>query len=132
MLRSSVFNLVVLHISCIVKNSLNFPATMSSRGVRAAGTDGTDFQNRQRIAQHYQESVQYKSILKWFFVPHFLILVFMWLKVGSEFLRSNFGWKSAFFERLDMPSAYPWEYVWCLSFVPVVLALASFQRNKVS
>ncbi|KAK6017826.1 hypothetical protein OSTOST_16643 [Ostertagia ostertagi] len=32
------------------------------------------------------------------------------VKVGSEVLRKEFGWKSAFFERLDMPSAYPWEY----------------------
>ncbi|EPB67087.1 hypothetical protein ANCCEY_13828 [Ancylostoma ceylanicum] len=53
---------------------------MSSRGQRAAGTDGTDFQHRQRIAAHYQESAQYKFILKWFFAPHILILIFMWAK----------------------------------------------------
>ncbi|PIO66617.1 hypothetical protein TELCIR_11668 [Teladorsagia circumcincta] len=54
---------------------------MASRGgQRAAGTDGTDFQHRQRIAAHYQESAQYKFILKWFFAPHLLILIFMWAK----------------------------------------------------
>ncbi|KAK5980403.1 hypothetical protein GCK32_012459 [Trichostrongylus colubriformis] len=105
---------------------------MASRGgVRAAGTDGTDFQHRQRIAAHYHESAQYKFILKWFFAPHVLILIFMWAKVGSEVLRKEFGWRSAFFERLDMPSAYPWEYVWCFSFIPIICAMLSFSKNKV-
>ncbi|KIH54155.1 hypothetical protein ANCDUO_15701 [Ancylostoma duodenale] len=74
---------------------------------------------------------QYKFILKWFFAPHILILIFMWAKVGSEVLRREFGWRSAFFERLDMPSAYPWEYVWCLSFIPIICAMLSFPKNRV-
>lgn len=116
-------------------------------------------------------SAQYKFILKWFFVPHILILIFMWAKVtnkisvhfvfsaaigccpcgavvcqvnayqrkkaghfqvGSEVLRREFGWRSAFFERLDMPSAYPWEYMWCFSFIPIICAMMSFSKNKVS
>ncbi|CAD6190925.1 unnamed protein product [Caenorhabditis auriculariae] len=103
---------------------------MSSRGVRATGTDGTDFQHRQRVAQHYQESATYKSTLKYFFLLHSLILVFMWCKVGSEILRRDFGVKIGFFERLDMPPAYSWEYAWCFSFVPIIFALLSFPRNK--
>ncbi|KAK6018487.1 hypothetical protein OSTOST_15924, partial [Ostertagia ostertagi] len=52
------------------------------------------------------------------------------VKVGSEVLRKEFGWKSAFFERLDMPSAYPWEYVWCFSFIPIICAMLSFSKNR--
>uniref|UniRef100_A0A183V2P0 Protein jagunal-like protein n=1 Tax=Toxocara canis TaxID=6265 RepID=A0A183V2P0_TOXCA len=120
--------------------------TMSSRsGPRAAGTDGTDFRHRQRVAAHYQYrcdgvadreraycSVQYKSYLKWLFVMHTMVLVAMWVKVGGEFLVRELDLKWPFYSSLDLPSAYPWEYIWSLSFVPMLFALASFQRNKVS
>ncbi|MFH4983839.1 hypothetical protein AB6A40_010548 [Gnathostoma spinigerum] len=105
---------------------------MSSRfGPRAAGTDGTDFKHRQKIAAHYQISVQYKAYLKWLFALHGLVLIVMWAKVGGEFLVTELGisWRS--FQALDLPSAYPWEYVWTLSFIPIVFGLASFPRNKV-
>uniref|UniRef100_H2WDA9 Protein jagunal homolog n=1 Tax=Caenorhabditis japonica TaxID=281687 RepID=H2WDA9_CAEJA len=56
----------------------------------------------------------------------------MWMKVGSEFLRIYLDWKNEFFVRLDMPSAYPWEYIWCFSFIPMLLCLYSFQRNTLT
>lgn len=63
---------------------------------------------------------------------HVLVLLAMWTKVGSEFAMRELGYKNAFFKKLDLPSAYPWEYVWCFSFVPIVLGLVSFPQNKVS
>lgn len=76
-------------------------------------------------------SVQYKSYLKWLFVIHSMVLVAMWIKVGGEFVVRELGVKWTFYSSLDLPSAYPWEYIWSLSFLPVVFALSSFQRNKV-
>ncbi|CAD5206248.1 unnamed protein product [Bursaphelenchus okinawaensis] len=104
---------------------------MSSRvGPRATGTDGSDFTHRQRVSQLIKLSVQYKFYLKMLFVLHFLVLLAMWTKVGSEFAIKDLGYKSAFFEKLDLPSAYPWEYVWCTSFVCIVIGLLSFNHNK--
>ncbi|VDM94791.1 unnamed protein product [Thelazia callipaeda] len=105
---------------------------MSSRfGPRATGTDGTDFKHRQRIAAHYQYSVQYKTYMKILFALHLLVLLTMWVKVGGEFVVEGLGIKWPFYENLQLPNAYPWEYVWCFSFVPVIFAIISFKRNKV-
>ncbi|TKR92458.1 hypothetical protein L596_007105 [Steinernema carpocapsae] len=104
---------------------------MNKGGPRAAGTDGSDYKHRQRVASHYQWSVQYKSYLKYFFFFHLLVLIFMWTKVGGEVLVNSFGIDWPFFKKLDLPTAYPWEYVWCLSFIPIICALMSFPKNKV-
>uniref|UniRef100_A0A914RPJ5 Protein jagunal n=1 Tax=Parascaris equorum TaxID=6256 RepID=A0A914RPJ5_PAREQ len=96
---------------------------MSSRsGPRAAGTDGTDFRHRQRVAAHYQ----YRYL-------HISLKLQTFTLMGiCEFLVRELGVKWTFYSSLDLPSAYPWEYIWSLSFLPVVFALSSFQRNKVS
>ncbi|CAJ0963783.1 unnamed protein product, partial [Mesorhabditis belari] len=102
----------------------------SKGGPRAMGSDGNDFRHRQQIAAHYQESVQYKNYLKWLAVPHLLVSLFLWTKVGGEILRRSFETKIAFLERIDLPSAYPWEYVWCLSFFVCFLAFMAFPKNN--
>uniref|UniRef100_A0A1I7YZE2 Protein jagunal n=1 Tax=Steinernema glaseri TaxID=37863 RepID=A0A1I7YZE2_9BILA len=105
---------------------------MSSKGgPRAVGTDGNDFKHRQRVASHYTWSVQYKSYLKYLFFFHVTVLVFMWTKVGGEFLVKTIGVEWPAFTRLDLPTAYPWEYVWSLSFLPMICALLSFPKNKI-
>ncbi|CAD5208985.1 unnamed protein product [Bursaphelenchus xylophilus] len=104
---------------------------MSSRtGPRATGTDGSDFSHRQRVSQSIKLSVQYKWNLKMLFGLHSLVLLAMWTKVGSEFAIRELGFKSKFFEKLDLPTAYPWEYVWCSSVVCIILGLLSFRHNK--
>ncbi|KAE9549054.1 hypothetical protein FO519_007738 [Halicephalobus sp. NKZ332] len=104
---------------------------MSSRfGPRAAGTDGTDFKHRQRVAAQYQTSVSYKMYLKTLFLAHFLVLFVMWIKVfGQNFLDAA-GIKSPRFKKLDLPTAYPWEYVWCTSIIPVIMALLALPKNN--
>ncbi|KAK0426400.1 hypothetical protein QR680_009689 [Steinernema hermaphroditum] len=105
---------------------------MSSKaGPRAVGTDGSDFKHRQRVAAHYTWSVQYKNYLKYLFFFHLSVLVFMWAKVGGEFAVNTLGVELPAFKKLDLPTAYPWEYVWCLSFLPCIFALMSFPKNKV-
>ncbi|KAI6203446.1 Protein jagunal-like protein [Aphelenchoides besseyi] len=91
----------------------------SKGGPRAVGTDGTDFGHRQRVANSIKMSVQMKFYLKGLFSLHILVLMSMWAKVGSELARREFGYKSSFFEKLDLPSAYPWY----LSFWGICLVL---------
>jgi hypothetical protein len=93
-------------------------------------------------------SLQYKFYLKILFAFHFMVLLVMWTKgdkitmvhyigcilVGGELLFNELRIVRSvpdFWRRLDLPSAYPWEYVWCLSFLPIIFALLSFSRNKV-
>ena len=105
---------------------------MSSSGARAAGTDGTDFKHRQRIATSIKMSVQYKFYLKALFGIHFMILLPVWAKVGGELLFNEFKLVTPppLWKQLDLPAAYPWEYVWCFSFIPILLALIALPRNK--
>ena len=109
---------------------------MSSKGgPRAEGTDGNDFKHRQRISTNIQLSVQYKMYLKVLFAIHFLVLITMWTKVGCEFLFRELNVVDevpSIWTKLDLPSAYPWEYVWCFSFIPIIFALLSFSKNRVN
>ncbi|KAL3102148.1 hypothetical protein niasHS_003557 [Heterodera schachtii] len=104
----------------------------SKGGPRAIGSDGTDFKHRQRIAASVKLSVQYKFYLKVLFLLHLLILLPMWVKVGGELLFDEFALlqQPHLWRQLDLPSAYPWEFVWCLSFIPILFALLSFPKNK--
>jgi uncharacterized BrkB/YihY/UPF0761 family membrane protein len=105
---------------------------MSSRsGTRPVGTDGSDFQHRQRVAAQYQTSASYKFYLKALFGLHFTVLLAIWAKVFGEIGATHFGMNSALWKRLDLPSAYPWEYVWCFSVVPIILALYAMPKNRV-
>uniref|UniRef100_A0A914KX39 Protein jagunal n=1 Tax=Meloidogyne incognita TaxID=6306 RepID=A0A914KX39_MELIC len=105
---------------------------MSSTGARAVGTDGTDFKHRQRVAASIKLSVQYKFYLKLLFALHFLILLPLWAKVGGELIFDQFKLmkQPKLWRRMDLPNAYPWEYIWCLSFIPIILAIPSFQKNR--
>uniref|UniRef100_A0A915DP58 Protein jagunal n=1 Tax=Ditylenchus dipsaci TaxID=166011 RepID=A0A915DP58_9BILA len=79
----------------------------SKSGARPQGTDGSDFQHRQKVATNFKYSVQYKMYMKCL-LPSICL----------------------FFFNLDLPAAYPWERVWCFSFIPILIALASFPKNK--
>uniref|UniRef100_A0A183CD41 Detected protein of confused Function n=1 Tax=Globodera pallida TaxID=36090 RepID=A0A183CD41_GLOPA len=104
----------------------------SKGGPRAIGSDGSDFKHRQKIAASIKLSIQCKFYLKMLFLLHLSILLPMWVKVGGELVFKEFGLleQPDLWRQLDLPAAYPWEYVWCLSFIPMLFALLSFNRNK--
>uniref|UniRef100_A0A914QY14 Uncharacterized protein n=1 Tax=Panagrolaimus davidi TaxID=227884 RepID=A0A914QY14_9BILA len=65
---------------------------MSSRsGTSPVGTDGSDFQHRQRVAAQYQTSASYKFYLKALFGLHFTVLLAIWAKVFGEIGATHFG-----------------------------------------
>uniref|UniRef100_A0A3B5QQB3 Jagunal homolog 1b n=1 Tax=Xiphophorus maculatus TaxID=8083 RepID=A0A3B5QQB3_XIPMA len=58
---------------------------MASRaGPRASGTDGSDFQHRERVASHYQMSVALKSEIRKLNIVHVLIWVLMAAQVRAN------------------------------------------------
>uniref|UniRef100_A0A8C1PVW8 Jagunal homolog 1b n=1 Tax=Cyprinus carpio TaxID=7962 RepID=A0A8C1PVW8_CYPCA len=59
---------------------------MASRsGPRATGTDGSDFQHRERVASHYQMSVALKSEIKKLNIAHAVV----WLLVAAQVVVSQ-------------------------------------------
>lgn len=60
---------------------LNLGNMASRAGKRAAGTDGSDFSHRQRVADHYQKSVTLKKRLKTV-IPVQLLCMILALAVG--------------------------------------------------
>nr|KAF6474562.1 jagunal-like protein 1 [Rousettus aegyptiacus] len=84
---------------------------MASRaGPRAAGTDGSDFQHRERVAMHYQMSVTLKYEIKKLIYVHLVLWLLLVAKmtVGHLRLLSH--------DQVAMP--YQWEYPYLLSIVP--------------
>ena len=44
-------------------------------GPRAEGTDGSDFQHREQVALHYQESAAIKGKIRKSLIPHMFLTV---------------------------------------------------------
>nr|KAF6310603.1 jagunal-like protein 1 [Myotis myotis] len=98
---------------------------MASRaGPRAAGTDGSDFQHRERVAMHYQMSVTLKYEIKKLIYVHLVLWLLLVAKMSVGHLRLLSH------DQVAMP--YQWEYPYLLSIVPSLLGLLSFPRNNIS
>ncbi|KAL3180785.1 hypothetical protein MRX96_037211 [Rhipicephalus microplus] len=60
---------------------------MASRGgVHVSGTDGSDFNHRQKVASHYQISAIYKTRLKTSMLLHFFLFLAMCAKLAEDVL----------------------------------------------
>ncbi|XP_042309227.1 protein jagunal homolog 1 [Sceloporus undulatus] len=98
---------------------------MASRaGPRAAGTDGSDFRHRERVAEHFQMSVSLKSEIK----KLIYMQVALWLLVAAQMCVAHF--KLLSHDLVAMP--YQWEYPYLLSIIPSLFGLFSFPRNNIS
>ncbi|XP_029495951.1 protein jagunal homolog 1-A-like [Oncorhynchus nerka] len=98
---------------------------MTSRvGTRAAGTDGSDFKHREKVASHYQMSASLKSEIRKLNFVHLLL----WLLVAAQVIVS----------KLDLvPSdtvaePYRWEYPYLISLFPLVTGSLSLPKNNIS
>ncbi|CAG00883.1 unnamed protein product, partial [Tetraodon nigroviridis] len=98
---------------------------MASRaGPRASGTDGSDFQHRERVASHYQMSVALKSEIRKLNIVHVLI----WMLIAAQVVVSQLGLVS---HRL-VASPYQWEYPYLLSIAPTAFSFLALPRNHIS
>ncbi|XP_029941857.1 protein jagunal homolog 1-B-like [Salarias fasciatus] len=95
---------------------------MASRaGPRAAGTDGSDFQHRERVAAHYQMSAALKSEIRKLNAAHAVLWLLMVVQVIAGALQ-------LLPPRLVCPP-YWWQYPYLLSAAPTALNLLSLRRN---
>ncbi|XP_043834781.1 protein jagunal homolog 1 isoform X1 [Notamacropus eugenii] len=98
---------------------------MASRaGPRAAGTDGSDYRHRERVASHYQMSVTFKTEIKRLIYIH----IGLWLLLAAQMCVGHL--KLLSYDQVAMP--YQWEYPYLLSIVPSGFGLLSFPRNNIS
>ncbi|BES93751.1 unnamed protein product [Nesidiocoris tenuis] len=105
---------------------------MASRGgPMIAGTDGTDFYHRQRVAAQYQISASNKSRLKYCIFFHFLLFFAMLAKLSADIL-DRLDIFILEIEELQVPKPLVWEYLWCVSILLSFLGLAAVRKNKVA
>ncbi|XP_006260365.1 protein jagunal homolog 1 [Alligator mississippiensis] len=98
---------------------------MASRaGPRAAGTDGSDFRHRERVAEHYQMSAALKAEVRKLTYVH----VALWALLAAQAVAAHL--KLVAHERVAVP--YRWQYPYLLSILPSLLGLLAFPRNNIS
>ncbi|OQV23258.1 hypothetical protein BV898_02713 [Hypsibius exemplaris] len=102
---------------------------MSSKGVRAAGTDGSDFEHRETVASRYKTSLKFKSYLR---VVTWLSLL-LWSLMGLKLLNhlaEQYEILIPDIAEWAIPEPLGWEYVYLLSFIPSVFGLLSLSHNR--
>ncbi|XP_055851011.1 protein jagunal [Episyrphus balteatus] len=104
---------------------------MATRGgPMITGTDGTDFEYRQRVAAPHQISLLNKSRLKHCIFFHALLFFVMLAKLISDIL-DRLDIFVLEIEELEVPPPLWWEYVWCLSLLTSFIGLSAARSNKI-
>ncbi|CAF0984958.1 unnamed protein product [Adineta ricciae] len=91
---------------------------------RVTGTDGSDFQHRERIAPHYRLSAETKSRLR--------LLIYLHCLLGILVFAHIFTYHVPFITSLTIPRPHLWQYIWLISVIPAICGLLSLNRNQVS
>ncbi|GLV46301.1 jagunal [Carabus blaptoides fortunei] len=102
----------------------------SKGGPYTAGTDGTDFSHRQRVAAQYQISALNKSRLKYCIFFHYLLFFAMLAKLSADIL-DKLDIFILEIEELQIPQPLWWEYIWCISLLLSFLGLAAVRKNRI-
>ncbi|KAH7947503.1 protein jagunal [Rhipicephalus sanguineus] len=105
---------------------------MASRGgVHVSGTDGSDFNHRQKVASHYQISAIYKTRLKTAMLLHFFLFLAMCAKLAEDVL-DRLDIFILELEELYIPKPLLWEWVWLASLLFMLPGLTAVRRNRAS
>ena len=97
---------------------------------QALGTDGSDFNHRQKVASQYQISATNKSRLKYCIFFHYLLFFVMLAKLSADIL-DHLDIFILEIEELQVPQPLWWEYIWCASLMSSFLALSAVKRNRI-
>jgi len=104
---------------------------MASReGPRAAGSDGTDFQHREHVASHYETSAAYKIRLRYVIYLHLLLVALMAFRLSAGFCLLFGVHPPSVLQKLQMPPAEMWEFVWLMTSIASVFGLLALRRNR--
>lgn len=105
-------------------DQISFSFQMSYAGSqRIAGTDGNDFKHRERIAEHYQVSVETKPRLRLLIILHLLLGLLVLLQLVTHHLQNHIKTK--------IPHPHLWQYIWLITIIPSIFGLLSLKKNHV-
>ena len=90
---------------------------------RATGTDGNDFEHRERIAEHYRISSETKPRLRLLIYLHFILALLVFVQLITYHLPGLTTRK--------IPQPDLWQYAWLLTVIPSICGLMSLNRNDV-
>ncbi|XP_033113242.1 protein jagunal homolog 1-like [Anneissia japonica] len=97
---------------------------MSSRaGPRASGTDGSDFDHRERVAGHYRISAQLKPKIKICMLLNLFVSANIAALCGAIYL-------NLLPSSMEISKPQPWHYIIICSSLPSVIGLASLSRSN--
>lgn len=94
------------------------------------GTNGADFEHREKIAAQYQISALNKSRLKYCVFFHHIMFLVMLAKLSADIL-DKLDIFILEIEELQIPQPLWWEYIWCLSLLLSFLGLSAIKRNNI-
>lgn len=94
------------------------------------GTNGADFEHREKIAAQYQISALNKSRLKYCVFFHHMMFLAMLAKLSADIL-DKLDIFILEIEELQIPQPLWWEYIWCLSLLMSFLGLSAIKRNNI-
>ncbi|XP_075145527.1 jagunal [Haematobia irritans] len=99
-------------------------------GPTVSGTDGNDFEYRQRVAAPHQISLLNKSRLKYCIFFHALLFFVMLAKLTSDIL-DRLDIFVLEIEELEVPAPLWWEYMWLSSLLTSFVGLSAARGNKI-
>ncbi|XP_043275960.1 protein jagunal [Venturia canescens] len=97
---------------------------------QALGTDGSDYNHRQKIATQYQISAMNKSRLNCCIFFHYVLFFVMLAKLSADIL-DRLDIFILEIEELQIPQPLWWEYIWCVSLLLSFLGLSAIKKNKI-
>ncbi|UXI22050.1 hypothetical protein NH340_JMT07993 [Sarcoptes scabiei] len=104
---------------------------MASKGSYVSGTDGTDFQHRQRVVSSHSSSILAKHYLKITFYLHFLLYLIIILKLSEDIL-DRMDIFILELQELAIPKPDLWEWAYGLSFLFTFFGARSFRNNSIA
>lgn len=101
---------------------------MASKGTHISGTDGTDFEHRQRIVSIYQQTGKAKAMLCKTITFHRMLFVLMLLKLTAHVLG---GTNISILHHLHTPKPGLWEWLYAASILSGSLARQAMAKNSI-
>lgn len=96
----------------------------TSGSQRIAGTDGSDFQYRERVAVHYGDIAETK--------PHLRLLIYAHILLALPVITQLLAYHLPFISTMTIPKPHLWQYIWLISIIPSLCGLISMNRNQVT
>jgi hypothetical protein len=90
---------------------------------RIAGTDGSDFQHRERIPTQYRVSAETKSRLRLLIYLHFVLALLVFFQVITYHI--------PLIKTINIPRPHLWQYIWLLTIFPSICGLISMNKNHI-